>query len=89
VNRRAPAALADGAYDAFLPEQALDLATALAAYTSGSARVNHADDSGRIAVGSLADLAVLDRDLFAGPPEEIASARVRATYVEGERVFDG
>jgi predicted amidohydrolase YtcJ len=86
VNRRAPA---DGAYDAFLPEQALDLATALAAYTSGSARVNHADDSGRIAVGSLADLAVLDRDLFAGPPEEIASARVRATYVEGERVFDG
>jgi predicted amidohydrolase YtcJ len=89
VNRRAPAALADGAYDAFLPEQALDLATALAAYTSGSARVNHADDSGRIVVGSLADLAVLDRDLFAGPPEEIASARIRATYVEGERVFDG
>jgi predicted amidohydrolase YtcJ len=86
VNRRAPG---DAAYDAFLPEQALDLATALAAYTSGSARVNHADDSGRIAVGSLADLAVLDRDLFAGAHEEIASARVCATYVEGERVFDG
>jgi predicted amidohydrolase YtcJ len=86
VNRRAPG---DAAYDAFLPEQALDLATALAAYTSGSARVNHADDSGRIAVGSLADLAVLDRDPFAGPPEEIASARVCATYVEGQRVFDG
>ena len=33
VNRRA----AGEEYDAFLPEQALDLATALAAYTSGSA----------------------------------------------------
>jgi predicted amidohydrolase YtcJ len=85
VNRRAP----DAPYGAFLPEQALDLATALAAYTSGGARVNHADDCGRIAVGSLADLAVLDRDPFAGPSEEIASTRVRATYVEGERVFDG
>jgi predicted amidohydrolase YtcJ len=89
VNRRAPAALADGRYDAFLPEQALDLATALAAYTSGSARLNHADDTGRIEVGSLADLAVLDRDPFAGVPEEIADATVLATYVEGELVFSG
>jgi predicted amidohydrolase YtcJ len=89
VNRRAPAALADGRYDAFLPEQALDLATALAAYTSGSARLNHADDTGRIEVGSLADLAVLDRDPFAAAPEEIADATVLATYVEGELVFSG
>jgi predicted amidohydrolase YtcJ len=87
VNRKAPAALADGEYEAFLPEQALDLATALAAYTSGSAWLNHADETGRIEVGALADLAVLDRDPFAGPAEGIAETRVRATYVEGERVF--
>jgi predicted amidohydrolase YtcJ len=62
---------------------------ALAAYTSGSARLNHADDTGRIEVGSLADLAVLDRDPFAGAPEEIANATVVATYVEGELVFSG
>ena len=30
----------------FLPEQALDLETAFAAYTSGSAWVNHRDDAG-------------------------------------------
>ena len=30
----------------FLPEQALDLATAFAAYTSGSAWMNHRDDAG-------------------------------------------
>jgi predicted amidohydrolase YtcJ len=52
VNRRN----SDGEYEAFLPEQALDLATALAAYTSGSAWVNHADETGRIAPGMLADL---------------------------------
>ena len=82
VNRRD-----DRAADAFLPEQALDLAAALAAYTSGSAWVNHADETGRIEAGALADLAILDRDPFAGPPDEIAQARVRATYVEGECVF--
>ena len=64
VNRKAP-----GDADAFLPEQALDLATALAAYTSGSAWLNHEDETGRIEVGALADLAVLDRDPFAGPPD--------------------
>ncbi len=38
----------------FLPEQRLVLGTALVAYTSGSARVNHLDDTGMIRVGSLA-----------------------------------
>ena len=73
--------------DAFFPEQALDLAAALAAYTSGSAWVNHADETGRIEVGALADLAILDQDPFTGASDEIAEARVRATYVEGECVF--
>lgn len=75
-------------YDAFLPEQALDLTTMLAAYTSGSAWVNHADEAGRIEPGALADLVVLDRDPFDGPPDEIAAARVLATYVEGELVYN-
>lgn len=82
VNRSSP-----GDADPFLPGQALDLATALAAYTSGSAWLNHEDETGRIQAGALADLAVLDRDPFAGPVAEIAEARVRATYVEGVRVF--
>jgi predicted amidohydrolase YtcJ len=83
VNRRT----GDGEYEAFLPEQALDLATALAAYTSGSAWVNHADETGRIAPGMLADLAVLDRDPFVQPVMEVGDAQVLATYVEGDRVF--
>jgi predicted amidohydrolase YtcJ len=68
--------------------QALSLQAALAAYTSGSAHVNHRVDVGRIRVGARADLAILDRDPFAGPPEEIGAAQVIATYVGGTRVFD-
>jgi predicted amidohydrolase YtcJ len=86
VNRLSPDG--EGAeHGPFLPAQALDLATALTAYTAGSAYVNHLDDTGTIEVGKLADLAVLDRDVFARPVEEIAAARVLATYVEGHQVF--
>ena len=71
---------------AFLPGQRLDLGTALAAYTAGSAHVNHLDETGTIERGKLADLVVLDRDPFAAPPEEIAATRVLQTYVGGTRV---
>ncbi|MFJ8086470.1 amidohydrolase [Streptomyces sp. NPDC096205] len=72
----------------FLPGQRLDLGTAVAAYTAGSAYVNHLDDiSGSITVGRAADLVVLDRDPFAGPAEEIAATRVQQTFVAGRRVY--
>ena len=68
VNRTAAPGYEEGEYDAFLPEQAIDLATSLTAYTAGSAWVNHLDgDTGTIEVGKFADLVVLDRDPFAGP----------------------
>ena len=85
VNRRVPDAGDD--VEAFYPSQALPLAVALTAYTAGSARTNGLDGTGRLEPGLLADLAVLDRDPFAGPADEIAQATVVATYVEGERVF--
>lgn len=70
----------------FLPEQRLDLATAVAAYTAGSAHVNGLDDAGSLLPGNLADLVVLDRDLFTRPAQEIAEARVLRTYVGGTLV---
>ena len=70
------------------PDQALDLARPWPP-TSGSARVDHHDDSGRVVPGAAADLAVLDRDPFAGPPEEIGAAAVVHTYVAGRRVMPG
>ncbi|MCO8277969.1 amidohydrolase [Actinoplanes sp. TRM 88003] len=73
--------------DRFLPEQALDLRTALTAYTAGSAYVNRLDTTGRLRPGFQADLVVLDRDLFAAPAEEIGDAAVALTYVAGSRVY--
>lgn len=88
VNRTAAPGYEEGEYDAFLPEQAIDLATSLTAYTAGSAWVNHLDDTtGTIEAGKLADLAVLDRDPFDGPAAEIGATRVLQTFVEGQRVY--
>ena len=84
VNRRLPDA-PEGT-PVFLPEQRVDLGTMLAAYTSGSAHVNGLDDTGALRVGALADLAVLDRDPFDGPPEDIWRTRAVSTFVEGQRV---
>ena len=85
VNRVLPDATGDDRRP-FLPEQALDVETTLTAYTAGSARVNFLDDTGTIEVGKVADLAVLDRDVRR-TPDDVASARVVATYVEGRRVW--
>jgi len=87
VNRLAAPGEEEGEYEVFLPEQRIDLASSLTAYTAGSAWVNHLDrETGTIEEGKLADLVVLDRDPFAGPPEQIGETRVLQTFVEGARV---
>jgi hypothetical protein len=71
-----------------LPEEAIDLATAIEAFTMGSAHVNHLDDvTGSIEPGKYADLVVLDRNPFELPGSEIHEARVQLTMVEGVQVF--
>ncbi len=77
-----------GAKEPLLPEERIDLIDALAAFTAGSAYVNHLDDTGTLEVGKLADLAVLDRDLFDRGAGAIGEARVVATFVEGAAVFE-
>jgi predicted amidohydrolase YtcJ len=74
--------------EVFLPDERLDLPTAIAGFTMGSAFVNHMErDTGSIEVGKYADLAVVNRNLFAHPADEIAEASVDMTFVEGERVY--
>ena len=68
----------------FMPEEAIELVDALTAFTAGSAYANHLDEAGTLAVGRLADLAVLDRDLFDRGAGAIGDTRVLATFVDGE-----
>jgi predicted amidohydrolase YtcJ len=71
-----------------LPEEALDLSTALAAFTAGSAYVNVLDaETGTIEPPKLADLVVLDRDILAPDAGPVGDARVLLTLVEGEAVY--
>ena len=73
----------------FLPDERLTLEQSIAAFTLGSAYVNHLDDdTGTIAPGKLADLAVVDRDLFAPDSGPIGDAKVLATFVGGTAVFE-
>lgn len=77
-----------GVTEPFLPEERIDLATAIRAFTMGSAYVNHLDHvTGSIEVGKLADLAVVDRNLFELSLEEFFPAKVLLTLIEGEAVF--
>jgi hypothetical protein len=83
---RVPQDQPDG--ERFLPNERLDLATCLEAFTLGSAFVDRLDDvTGTLEPGKFADLAVVDRDLFALAPNEIGDARCLLTMVEGEVVY--
>jgi predicted amidohydrolase YtcJ len=76
--------------DVFLPDERLDLIDALAAFTNGSAYVNHLErDTGSLEVGKLADFAILDRDLFDRGAGPIGDACVMATFIDGAPVFEG
>jgi predicted amidohydrolase YtcJ len=71
----------------FLPDERVDLPTALDAFTSGSAYALRLEaETGSVTPGKLADLAVLDRDPFDAAAGPVGDARVVATLVEGEPV---
>lgn len=66
----------------------VSLADAIAYYTINAAYVNFLDsDSGSIEVGKLADLVVLDRNLFQVAPAEINEVKVTATLFAGKLVY--
>lgn len=84
VNRSSPD-LPDAA--PLIPEQALQLEAALAAYTSGSAWVNRQDEAGRIAPGALADIAVFNQNPFHIDPAGLHTVATDMTMVDGRPVF--
>ncbi|MDH4333648.1 MAG: amidohydrolase [Chloroflexota bacterium] len=74
----------------FLPDERLPLDAALAAFTIGSAYVNHLDHlTGTLEAGKAADMVVLDRNLRASDAGPIGDARVALTLAEGTEVYSG
>jgi len=75
--------------EGWFPEQRLALHEALAAYTRGGAYASFEESSkGTIAAGMLADLAVLDTNLFETPPSAWLDAKVDYTIAGGQVVYD-
>ena len=64
-------------------EQALTLEQMLAAYTSGSARINHQEDVGVLKPGFRADFVITNRDPFTASSMKIVDTLSVATYVGG------
>jgi predicted amidohydrolase YtcJ len=57
---------------------------ALRAYTIGPAyAVGMEDRLGKLSPGYLADLVVLDRDIFTIPPDELLETQIVGTMVDG------
>ena len=66
------------------PEQRLDLETSLKSYTVNNAWAEGEEaNKGSLTAGKLADLVIIDRDLFAIPPAQIKDAKVLLTMVGG------
>jgi len=71
------------------PAEKLTLAEALRMYTWGSAyAAGREHELGTLEAGKFADIAIMDRDLFAASVEEIREARVDCTIMGGRVVFE-
>lgn len=72
----------------YWPEERVDLKTMIECATINGAYASFMEnDSGSLEVGKLADLIVIDRDLFKVPTEDINKAEVLITILEGREVF--
>ena len=76
-----------GGYTMYAPDNLLDRETALRLWTVGSSWFSNDEDrKGRIKAGQLADLAVLSKDFFGIPEEEIKDITSVLTVVGGRIV---
>ena len=71
------------------PPEALTIEEAVTAYTRGSAYAEFTEgEKGSLAVGKLADLAILSQDIFAVPVQQLVATRSVFTMIGGRAVLD-
>ncbi len=86
VNRTTIKGNPDGGW---FPEEKISLEDAVKAYTINGARAAFDENvKGSIKQGKLADLVILDRNIFERPPEELLDMQVDLTMVNGRVVFE-
>lgn len=74
--------------DGWIPEQKLSMAEAVSAYTLGSAYAEFQEhEKGSITAGKLADMVLLNADIFRMEPEAARDVEVDATVVGGKVVY--
>ena len=70
-------------------KEKISIANALKAYTINAAFSAFKEkEMGTLEVGKLADIIMLDRNLFAIPIEEIKDAKVKLTIMDGRVVYE-
>jgi len=73
----------------FFPQECVDIETAIDAYTIGSAYNEFMEDrKGRIKPGFLADMVILDKDIFTCDPMEIRGILPVMTIVDGKVAWE-
>jgi predicted amidohydrolase YtcJ len=78
----------DGKPAGINPEESISLEKAFKAYTIEAAKAYGMEDSvGTLEEGKLADIAVIDRNLFELEPMEIRKCSVVMTIMDGRIVF--
>lgn len=86
VTRKDLSGYPEGGY---FPQECVDVETAVDAYTLESAYAEFMENvKGRIQPGFLADMVVLDRDIFTVDPDEIKDISPVMTMVGGKVVFE-
>lgn len=70
-------------------QHAIDVATAIEGYTKHGAWITFREsECGSLGVGKLADLIVIDRDVFSTPTFQLMDIVVETTMFRGRIVFD-
>lgn len=86
VSRKTLKGTPDGGYE---PTQKMTRAQALRSYTLDAAYGAFMEElNGSIEVGKLADFTIFDKDLMTIPEEEILSATVQMTIIDGKVVYE-
>jgi predicted amidohydrolase YtcJ len=74
--------------DGWVPRQKINVEESLRAYTIDAAYSAFSESSlGSLEPGKLADLVILERNVFEIPPHELNEVRIKATMVGGKFVF--